>query len=248
MARVAERPGADDAPGYRAVLRDGRFTRIWFAGGIAGTLRWLEMLAVGVFTFQLTGSPALVALMTFMRLGPMLLVGLPTGALAERFDRKSLMLIGLAVLTLANLAVGLLALGGRLELWHLAASAFLNGVYFTSEFPVRRTMMGEIVGASKLARAMALDSMTSNETRALGPVLGGVLLDATGLAGAFLLGTLGYAAAFLLVLPLDYRPASSSRRVGFISGVAEGVRFAASSPVVRTTLLVTVIFNVFGFA
>ncbi|HEX6144032.1 MAG TPA: MFS transporter [Geminicoccaceae bacterium] len=248
MRAAAGRDDPAGSSGYRHLLQDGRFARIWLIGGVAGTLRWLEMLAVGVFTFQTTGSPAMVALMTFMRLGPMLFAGLPMGALAERHDRKRLMEIGLAVLCLANLAIALLALADRLALWHLALGALLNGIFFTSEFPVRRTMIGEIVGTPRLAAAMALDSMTSNATRALGPVLGGVLLEATGLAGTFALGAFGYGLALLLVRPLAYRPASPPRRVAILAGMREGLGFAARSRTVRTTLLITVIFNVFGFA
>lgn len=243
LGLAAGRPG-----GYRALLGDGRFTRIWLIGGLAGTIRWLEMLAVGVFTFQVTGSPAMVAVMTFMRLGPMLLVGLPVGALAERYDRRRLMQLGLVVLLVLDLALAILAFTDRLTLLLVALGAFANGVYFTGEFPVRRTMMGEIVGSDRLAPAMALDSMTSNATRALGPILGGVLLERTGLGGAFLIGAIGYGAALLLVAPISYRPASPPRRVAILGGMREVLGHAVASRVIRTTLLITVIFNLLGFA
>jgi MFS family permease len=234
--------------GYAPLLRDGRFVRIWVSGGIAGTLRWLEMLVFGVITLQLTNSPALVALMTFMRLGPMLIIGLPMGALAERYDRKRLMVIGLAILLISALALAALAVNGRIALWHLGLGALLNGIYFTGEFPVRRTMMAEIVGPERLPAAMALDSMTSNATRALGPVLGGLLLDQVGLEGAFILGAAGYACSLLLLRPVAYRAAASGHRVAILAGVREGLAFAARSRTLRATLLITVIFNVFGFA
>lgn len=245
MAEIGRTAGGG---AYRALLADDRFTRIWLVGGIAGTLRWLEMLAVGVFTFQVTGSPAMVAVMTFMRLGPMLLVGLPVGALAERYDRKRLIQIGLAVLLVLNLGLALLALTDRLTLWLVALGAFANGTYFTGEFPVRRTMMGEIVGPARLAPAMALESMTSNATRALGPILGGVILEGTGLTGAYLLGVAGYGASLLLVWPIRYRSASPPRRAAIFAGMVEGLRHAFADRVVRTTLLITVIFNLLGFA
>lgn len=236
------------AGGYRSLLQDGSFTRIWLIGGIAGTLRWLEMLAYAVFTYQVTQSPSMVALMTFMRLGPMLVTGLPAGALAERHDRKRLMGLGLWMLLLNALILGLLTVTGRLEIWHLAIGAFLNGIYFTTEFPVRRTMVGEIVGPERLAAAMALDTMTSNATRGLGPLLGGLLLDQVGMVGVFLLGTIGYLVALALIRRVAYQPTVAPRRIALFAGVREGLAFARQSRVVQATLLITVAFNVFGFS
>lgn len=243
--------GASEQPptgAYRSLLQDGPFVRIWLVGGVAGTMRWLETLAFGVFTYQVTRSPSLAAFMTFMRLGPMLFAGLPAGALAERYDRKRLLEIGLWVLLLNALLLGLLTVTGRLEIWHLAIGAFVNGLFFTSEFPVRRTMIGEVVETRHLAPAMALDSMTSNATRALGPVIGGLLLDQVGLAGVFALGAVGYVSAILAMRRLDYRAAVAPRRVALLSGVREGVAFARQSRLVKATLLITVAFNVCGFA
>jgi MFS family permease len=173
---------------YRSLMHDGRFVRLWLAGALAGTMRWLELLVIGVFTFQLTGSPSAVALMTFARLGPMLVLGLPAGAVADRYDRKWVYTGGLVVLTLVASGLFLLALSGRLALWHVALGAAVNGTFWAGEFPIRRTMMGEMVGRERVAPAMALDSLTSNATRAIGPVVGGALYQLIGLEGAFLLG------------------------------------------------------------
>jgi MFS family permease len=161
------------APAERgdALLRDSAFLRLWLAGGVAGVLRWVELLAVSIYVLQTTGSPFLVALMTFLRMAPMFLFGVPAGALADRYDRKHLLIIGLLVLGGAAAVLALVAFLDRIALWHIALGTFLNGMFWASEFPGRRIMLGEIAGPLRLSRAMALESATSNATRMLGPAL-----------------------------------------------------------------------------
>lgn len=248
MPRI-KRPTATGDARLVALLGDDRFRRLWLAGGIAGTLRWLETLAVGVYVFQVTRSPSLVALMTFVRMVPMLVVGLPAGAIAERFDRKALLVGGLAVLSAVSAVLALLTHTGNLALWHIGLGAFIAGTFWTTEFPVRRIMAGEIVGPSRLAGAMGLESATGNATRMLGPLIGGLLLDLVGLAGAYLISALCHGLAALVVAPMTYRPevvrAAPSR---MLARVAEGLAYAWRVRVVLATLLVTVIVNLFGFA
>lgn len=231
-----------------ALLGDARFRRVWLAGGLAGTIRWLEMLAIGVFVFQQTRSPSTVALMTFLRMAPMLLIGLPAGGIAERFDRKYLLFGGLLTLTLLSASLAALTLSGNLALWHIGVGAFASGVFWTMEFPVRRTMIGEIVGRERVAAAMGLEAATGNATRTLGPLLGGLLLELIGLQGAYLLGTLFYTVAAVLIWPLPYRAEAQSSDGGMLRGVAEGIAYAGRQRIIVATLLVTVAVNLFGFA
>ena len=231
------------------LLRDPAFLRLWLAGGVAGVLRWLELLAVSVYVLQTTGSPFLVALMMFLRMAPMFLFGIPAGALADRYDRKHLLIIGLLVLAGAAAALALVAFLDRIALWQIALGTFLNGMFWASEFPVRRIMLGEIAGALRLSRAMALESATSNATRMVGPALGGVLIATIGLYGVFALGAVLYLACVVLVLPIGYRGSGSgSAGASLLAMLGEGWRFAREERLIVGTLAVTVIVNLWGFA
>ena len=231
------------------LLRDPAFLRLWLAGGVTGVLRWLELLAVSVYVLQTTGSPFLVALMMFLRMAPMFLFGIPAGALADRYDRKHLLIIGLLVLAGTAAALALVAFLDRIALWQIALGTFLNGMFWASEFPVRRIMLGEIAGALRLSRAMALESATSNATRMVGPALGGVLIATIGLYGVYALGAVLYLACVVLVLPISYR-GSGSGIVGasLLTMLGEGWRFARAQRLIVGTLAVTVIVNLWGFA
>ena len=109
-----------------SLLRVSDFRKIWLAGGLYGTVRWLDMLAVGVFTYEVTNSPLIVAFMVFLRLLPLILMGTVIGALAERFNRRRMLLGGLIVLSVVCAVLGLLALSGRITLWHVGVGALVG--------------------------------------------------------------------------------------------------------------------------
>jgi MFS family permease len=232
-----------------ALLADADFRRVWLVGGMSGALRWLELLAIGVYVLEQTGSPSMVALMTVVRLAPMFLCGLPLGAIADRYERQSLLLLGLVVLLLTSAVLGVLALFGQITLWQIAIGAFLNGIFFAGDYPIRRIMSGEIAGVDRLGRAMALESATNNATRMLGPALGGLLLETLGLQGAYVLGAVLYLISVVLILRLRYR---STRFEGqarnILSTLREGWQFVRARRVIIGALMVTVVVNFWGFA
>jgi MFS family permease len=233
----------------RELLRNPGFVRLWSGGILCGALRWLELLAISLFVLERTGSPFLVAVLTLLRMAPMFLFGIPAGALADRYDRRQLLIISLAVLALASALLAVLALAGRIAIWQVALGAFLNGMFWATEFPVRRTMLGELAGPALLSRAMALESATSNATRMVGPALGGVLLEAIGLYGVYLLGAILYSAAALLVAHIVYREVRPAGAGGsLLAMLIEGWRFARAERLILGVLAVTVIVNLWGFA
>jgi len=244
------RDDAKAATPVASLLRDPAFLRIWIAGGLVGTVRWLEVLAVGVYTYQLTESPFIVATMLFARMVPTMLLGAFAGALAERVSRRRLMMAGLAVMCIVSIVLVALAVSGRLAIWHIALGAVLSGVFWSGEFPVRRTMLGEVAGLGRLSAAMGLDSATNNFTRMLGPLLGGALLTALGLEGAYAIGVLLYAAAFINMATLTFeeRPAPESESIGMLKSINEGLAYIRTNRLIAGTLVVTIFVNLFGFS
>ena len=152
------------------------------------------------------------------------------------------------VLFLMALVLTWLAQSGRLEIWHLMVGALINGCYWSTDMPARRTLLGAIAGADQTAPAMALDASTNSLTRALGPATGGLLIAFTGLPGALLLSAWLYALAILQILSLprqgDGRAASD---LGLWRTLKEGLSYAARDRTVLGVLIVTVIFNVWVF-
>ena len=230
------------------LLANADFWRLWYAGLIVFVVRWLETLAVAVFVYRATGSPFLVAMMTMMRLVPMGLFGAVLGAVAERIERRTAQL-GVIVLmggTSASLAV--LAYGGHLAVWQLALASFVNGLGWATDNPVRRVMIGEVVGSQQMGVAMSIDVGTNNASRMLGPTVGGILFATVGVGGAFVLSVLLYVTSLLAVLGLRYR-----NRQGQLDGgsvlmhVRDGLVLVRRDRRLIGVLVITVIYNVFGW-
>ncbi len=166
--------------GALSLIAQSDFRRLWLAGALTGTMRWLETLAVAVFVFGETGNPFLVAVMMFLRMFPMFLFGAIAGVIAERISRKAMLLVGLMFLTANSSVMVTLAVTDLLEIWHVAVAVFIGGIFWSTEFPVRRTMLGEAAGMDRVGLAMGIDSATTNATRMVGPALGGRVAQVPG--------------------------------------------------------------------
>jgi len=224
------------------------FRRLWVVGVVVFAVRWLEMLAVAVFAYQHTGSPFIVALLTMLRMLPMALFGALVGALAERLERRTALIVVVVSMLLSSLVLALLAWSGTLEVWHVALASFVNGIAWTTDNPVRRTMIGEVVGPERMSAAMSLDVGANNASRMLGPTVGGVLLATIGIGGAFAVSVACYVVAVAAAMRIHHR--NSVRPTGAASVVArmiEGFMLVRRDRRLIGTLVITVIYNTFGW-
>ena len=232
----------------RLVLADGAFRRLWLTGALTSAMRWLDMLVLGVFVFDLTGSAFQVALLFFTRMVPRILFALAIGTLADRVDRRLMLMAGFGMLSVVSALLGLLVLTDRIEYWHLLATSFVAGTLWAVEFPVRRAMLGDIVPRELIGRAMALDIGTSSLTRIFGPVTGGVLLAAIGAEAAFLTEAVVFLLAIGVLATLDYTPPlRSGRAQSAIADLLDGVRYISGRRLLAGALLASLVMNGFGF-
>jgi len=233
----------------RQLLSVSDFRKLWSLGLLTGTLRWLEVLAIGIYTFEKTGSAFSVALMLFARTLPGVILGAAAGTLASRYRRKRTLLLGMTLATINSVFMLLLASADLLSLWAIACGAVINGSVWTLEHPVRRTLLGDVAGGDLLRQAMSLDQLTVNGTRLLGPLAGGATYAALGLHGTYLLSVCGFASAVLLALLLTTNPATVAKKgEGFTSLLIQGIRYIRTRRVLRGILIFTIIANFFGFS
>ncbi|MFC3127449.1 MFS transporter [Pseudoroseomonas globiformis] len=238
---------AGPAP-LRAVFADPDFRRLWAVGLVIFGVRWIETIAVGVFVYQQRGSALLVATMMLLRLLPMALLGAFLGAWAERIERRTGLLLVVASSFVTSLALGLLALGGALEIWHLALASVINGIGWAADNPVRRMMLGQVVGAGRMSTAMSVDVGTNNASRMLGPVLGGLILAAAGIEGVFLLSAVLYLVAIWATLRLRYRnDAQAPTGEGVLGRVGAGIALVLADRRLAGVMIITVIYNIFAW-
>ena len=232
--------------GWLLALPD--FRRLWVVGLVLFVVRWLEMLAVGVFAYQATESAFLVAMLTMLRLLPMGMFGAVLGAVAERLERRSALIFVVLAMMASSLAIAILGSLGLLEVWHLAIASFVNGLGWATDNPVRRMMIGDAVGPERMGPAMSLDVGTNNASRMLGPTVGGLILATAGIAGVFWLGAALYAIALVAALRIQIRSRTGvTDTVSVLQRVREGLAWVRGDRRMTGVLLVTVIFNIFGW-
>jgi MFS family permease len=224
------------------------FWRLWFVGLVVFSVRWVETVAVGVFVYQQTGSPFTVAMMTMLRLLPMGLFGAFLGALAERMERRTTLILVVVSMVATSATLALLAHLHLLAVWHLAIASFINGIGWATDNPVRRVMIGEAVGPAQMGTAMSVDVGANNASRMVGPTIGGLLLASAGISGVFTLSVVLYAVAVVAAFRVRYRntfPPTTAETV--LARIAEGLRLVRNDRRLIGVLTVTVIYNVFGW-
>jgi MFS family permease len=246
-----EAPPESPAPQGRArdllALRD--FRRLWVLGGIMNSMRWVEVLAAALFTFEVTGSGIAVAFVTAARSLPLLCFGAIAGVVCEAMNRKHILFVGMVLSCAAGASICLLYLLGWVRPWHLGLAAFVSGSVWATEMATRRRMIGECAGPGLVSQAVALDSLTNSSARMVGPLVGSISFAWLGLAGAFAISSGCYLVGVLLVPGI--RHVQEARRLNlarFPGDLADSLAFALRQPAVLTVLGVTATMNFFAFS
>jgi len=237
-----------DSP-IRELLRSPDFLRLWLVGAFANAMRWLELLASGLFAWEVTHSAFAVTVVVALRQIPQLLFGAFAGAISEAVNRKLIFMLALVIPALISTLLATLAFTGHLEVWQVALGNLVSGIMWSTEMSTRRRMVGEVAGPHRIVNAIALDSVTSAATRAVGPLLGGIAFEWLGMKGAYTLTALVQFAGAFAIAGLAH--AQLTRRLDLVRiphEIAEGLRFAWTRPTILLVFGVTIVTNAFAFA
>jgi MFS family permease len=231
------------------IHRNPQLHRLWAAGMLMSLIRWLEMLAFAVFTYDQTKSALWVASLMMLRLLPLSLFGLAFGALASHMSRRWLLIVTHAGLFATCLLLLIVSAFGSVEVWHLAAASFVNGIVWAGDMPLRRALMGDLAGHGRMAQAMSLDAVVSNACRLIGPMLGGLLLARGGLQAVLLCATLLYLPVLAALIGLAESPPQrdAASRPTIRNVLLRGLHAARESRPLQATLWITILFNLFGW-
>lgn len=226
------------------------YRRGWLLGLLTGIVRWLEFLALGIFAYQLTESPPLVALLAIVRVAPYAFLGIFVGALTDRFDRKRMFTVCLLAMISTSAAMVYLSHTGQATYPIILATTLATGIFWLTDMPIRRRFMVDSVATARVGRAMGIDSITNYVTRGIGPLAGGIILQWFGVTGIFVLNFVLYMICFMLVLGLS-RPAKAGEKdaASAKSGSGRKARSATmtllANPRFLIILGVTIIYNIF---
>ena len=164
-------------------LKIQNFRYLWFGHLGSAMAMNADIVARSWLTWELTHSTVSVAIVNLMRAIPMLVLGLMGGVIADRFDKRLVLLI-IQTWTLVIYAImTFVVISGIVELWHVYAYSFLIGLGFAMNMPVRTAFMPQLVDKANLLNALSLHSVGTNATRLAGPAAIGFIIAITGGVG-----------------------------------------------------------------
>src|SRR5262245_15186203 len=238
VSEGAKAGGAEAGASPWSPLQRAVFRSVWIASVTSNIGTWMQSVGAAWLMTSLTPSPLLVALMQTAASLPIVLVGLPAGALADVVDRRKLLLVTESWMLLVALALGVLTLSGLISAWTLLALTFLLGLGAALDAPAWQAIIPELVERQELPSAVALNATGFNVARAVGPALGGFVVAAAGPAAVFLLN----AASFLGVLVAIYRwrrahVPSEAPPEDMLGATAAGMRYVRHAPALQAVLV-----------
>ena len=186
--------------------------------------------------------------MSILRMLPLAFFGALVGALAERLNHRKMLVSGIVVMIGVSAVLATLSTTGHIQLWHIAVGVFVSGMFWVLDYSVRKTLLGAAVDGDSVGHAMSLDTVSNNGTRMLGPILGGMFLQWVGLTGVGVFAAVGYIGAILCALSLSSAIGGSGQKGrGVISAISQSLPLLKSHPLLAGILMVTVVFNLWGF-
>jgi MFS family permease len=223
--------------------------RLYFTGQvISGTGSWVQMVAQAWLVLRLTGSGVALGTTLALQFAPILLGGAWGGVIADRVDKRRLLMLTAAASGALALALGLVTATGVVEVWMVYVLAVGLGLVTAVDNPTRRSFVPEMVPPADVANAVGLNSTVFTAARVVGPAIAGVVIASLGVAWCFVLNGISFVAVILALRamhPTELLAApivKPSRRQ-----LREGLRYAWEHRTVRLTLVVTAIIGTLAF-
>lgn len=209
----------------------------------------MQNLAQGWLIWRLTGSSWTLGLLGFFQMGPVLLFGLPSGIVADRFDRYRLVLVTQSLACIQAVVLALLTVGGVVRVWHLLALAAFLGLVNTFDMTARQAFLVRMVGPADLPNAIALNSVLFNGARIVGPAIAGWVVERYGEGACFAANAVSFLVVLggLLLIRAE-RGAPDRSLTGAWSQLREGLVFAYRHPEIRGILEILAGAACFGMA
>jgi MFS family permease len=199
---------------------------------------WMQTIAQSWLVLQLTHSAAALGLVIALQTLPTLLLGPYGGLIADRMDKRRLMIGLQSVMGAQALLLGLLTITGTAQLWQVYVLAVVLGMINSFENPARQSFVLEMVGSTDLRNAVSLNSVLVNGARAVGPAVAGLIIAFGGLGICFLVNAVSFVAVVTSLLRLDVSALLPSTPAPRAPGqLREGLRYVRRTPALAVPLL-----------
>jgi MFS family permease len=215
------------------------FRRLWIASFGYTLSQWMQNIALGWLAYEITDSERFVGLIAFAAGCPFIVVSIPGGALLDRYDRRTVLLISQALAAFVAIGMATVVLSGVVEPWHLLVGAFLNGSLQAIITPSQQSIVPRLVSREDLQNALGLMSAGGNLTRVFGPAMAGVIISTLGTGYPFLLQAIAVSVSFLVIFLSAFpRVPPATNRLG-LRVISEGSRIILGRPDLRELFLLS---------
>ncbi len=243
--QIESPPGAErfGALAYR------EYRLLWIGLIISNTGSWMATLAQGWLVVELAPKPALapfyLGIIGFVRAIPVVLLSGVAGAVADRMDKRRLLLVTQCVLGLAALVLAVLAQLHIVRIWHVVLMAAISAAALSFDAPSRQSMVPLLVGPRELMNAIGLNSAAFNGPGIIGPAIGGILVSTVGVADTFYLNALSYGAVLVALAMMSPKPpVVVARREGIWHELIEGLQYVRRQPSILTLFTLALLVSV----
>jgi MFS family permease len=223
--------------------------RRYFAGQIVSVSgNWMQMVAETWLMLELTGSGVAVGLTAAAQFLPILLFGAYGGLIADRYDKRRLLMLTQAVMAVPAIVLFGLTVGGAIEPWMILALAFARGSVNAVDNPTRQAFVIEMVGSRRLVNAVSLNSVIVHSSRMVGPALAGLLIAAAGVEQCFMLNAATFAVMILALSRMEVAelrtPRPAEREPGALRAA---LRYVRATPALAVPLAMMALVGTLGF-
>lgn len=236
------RPGVSDSPW--APLSVPVFRAFWLASLVSNLGTWVHEVGAGWLMTSLDASPQMVAAVRVALTLPTLLLAIPAGVLADRLDRRQLLIVTQLCLLATTATLASLTFAQVITPWGLLTLTFVMGLGMVLHVLNWQSTIPLLVPRRQLSRAIALGSISFNLARAAGPALGGILIAMAGPWIAFAINSLSFAGVLAVLIWWKPEATSSSTSLSFRESLSEGFRFMAGQRTMRHVLISVFLFLV----
>ncbi len=223
--------------------------RLYFSGQLISLIgTWMQTTAQAWLVLTLTNSPTTLGLVVALQTIPVMLLGPYGGVIADRVDKRRLMVVLQSMMGLQALVLGLLSVFGIVRLWEICVLAVVLGLNNTFEMPARQAFVREMVGKDELRNAITLNSVTANAARAVGPAIAGVLIATAGVGWCFLANAASFVAVVVSLIVMDRAALAPSRPERRARGqLREGLAYAIGTTEIAVPLVMMAVVGTLAY-
>jgi predicted MFS family arabinose efflux permease len=234
-------------PQMARALRNPNFRLFWSGNFLSNIGTWMQNVAQGWLVLLLTNSAFWLGVVGFAGSIPFLIFTLFGGVIADRVDKRRLLLVTQTVMMLLAFILAGLAWFKVITVWEVAAIAFMNGVAMSMNAPSYQAMVPRLVKREDLTNAIALNSAQFNMSRILGPTLGGYAMAIFGVAGNFFLNGVSFLAVLWALAHIEYPDEKPARHESMWSSLRGGFAYLHENKQMLVLMWMTVAASLFGF-